>query len=166
MCRVNAAGNSHLPGQAAGRYSGWKNPRKYCCICRLTGGGKRCFSQMRRDYVKELRENDRLQESISGSGCPGVLFLLKRNNSLRLGMKESGSGKTAVRMLPFFCSRRLEPCWNVSASPYLRSCSENEWHRLLLYAGCLPAIENRNSGPCLGIIIAQHFFQAADDFFL
>lgn len=31
---------------------------------------------MRRAYVKELMENDRLQESISGSGCPGVLFLL------------------------------------------------------------------------------------------
>lgn len=58
---------------------------------------------MRRDYVKELRENDRLQESISGSGCPGVLFLLKRNSNLRLEMKESGNGKTAVRMLPFFC---------------------------------------------------------------
>lgn len=57
---------------------------------------------MRMDYVKELRENDRLQESISGSGCPGVLFLLKRNSNLRIEMKESGSGKTAVRMLPFF----------------------------------------------------------------
>lgn len=96
----------------------------------------------------------------------------KKKYNLRLEMKESGSGKTAVRMLPFFCCQTagtVLECFRISIFTELFW----KWmapaafiHRLLLYTGCLPAIENRNSGPCLGIIIAQHFFQAADDFFL